>query len=166
MSAKPSASGTLMTWFALLLTAVLLVGGAFSYGLSLEIHQRFWSDLLGRLHGPMTFRLFLQPTMAFIAAFPDGISDAREGHSSFFWTRRTDLTLKRGRLRQALHSVTRVMLLGISMDVIYQFRVFDRFYPAEAVVITLLLAIIPYFIFRMIIERVARWRLTRNRIVR
>jgi hypothetical protein len=34
--------------------------------------------------------------------------------------------------------------------------VLDQFYPGEAVVMVLLLAILPYFVFRWIVERVAR----------
>jgi hypothetical protein len=54
------------------------------------------------------------------------------------------------------------MLLGICMDVIYQFKVLKTFYPAEAVVIALLLAVLPYFVLRWIIEHVARWWLARR----
>jgi hypothetical protein len=48
------------------------------------------------------------------------------------------------------------------MDAIYQFKVFDRFYPVEALMMALLLAVIPYFIFRWIIEYVARWWFARK----
>ena len=34
----------------------------------------------------MTFRFYLQPAMALLAAIPDGIRDARAGHKSFFWS--------------------------------------------------------------------------------
>ena len=54
------------------------------------------------------------------------------------------------------------MLLGISMDVIYQFKALDRFYPVEALMMAILLAVIPYFIFRWIVERVASWWLARK----
>ena len=110
----------------------------------------------------MTFRFFLQPTMAAIAALHDGIKDAREGHKSFFWTAWRDSTQHTGRLREGLLSTARIMLLGISMDVIYQFKVLDRFYPVEALVMAILLAVIPYFVFRWIVERAARWWLARK----
>jgi hypothetical protein len=55
-----------------------------------------------------------------------------------------------------------VVLLGISMDVIYQFKELDRFYPVEALMMAILLAVIPYFIFRWIVERVATWRFARK----
>ena len=48
------------------------------------------------------------------------------------------------------------------MDVIYQFIVFDTFHPAEAVIIALLLAFVPYLLLRGPIARVARWWLGRG----
>jgi hypothetical protein len=59
-------------------------------------------------------------------------------------------------------AVARIMLIGIAMDTIYQFKVLDRFYPAEAAMMAILLAVIPYFLFRWIVERIARWRLART----
>ena len=151
-----------MTWLVIVLSAVLIVWGVAEYGWSLEVHQRFWDDIRGRWDGPMTFRYYLQPTMAAIAALHDGIRDARLGHRSFFWTALWDHTQRAGRLRQGLHSVSRIVLLGISMDVIYQHKALHRFYPVEAVMIAILLAVLPYFVFRWIVERVARWWLARQ----
>jgi hypothetical protein len=152
---QPSAFALALTWFALGLSAFLLALGIYWYGFSMEVHHRFWSDIADRIHGPMTFRFYLQPAMAFIAALHDGINDARHGHKSFFWTAHRDPTQKAGRLREGLISTARVVLLGISMDAIYQFKVLNQFYPAEALMMAILLAVIPYFIFRWIIELVA-----------
>lgn len=143
------------TWAVVGLTIALLMIGLVTHGLSLEVHHRFWGDMFARFGGPMTFRFFLQPTMAFIAALHDGIKDARQGHKSFFWSAWFDRS-QPGRLREGLTSTARILLLGISMDVIYQFKELDTFYPAEAAVIAILLAVVPYFIFRWIVEIVAR----------
>jgi hypothetical protein len=143
----PSALASATTWFALVLTCVLLALGAYWYGFSLEVHHRFWSDIADRVQGPMTFRFYLQPTMALIAAIPAGINDARNGRSAF----------SRGRLREGLIATARIVLLGLSMDVIYQYKVLDHFYPAEAAIMAILLAVIPYFIFRWLVEQVAVW---------
>jgi hypothetical protein len=44
------------------------------------------------------------------------------------------------------------------MDVIYQWRELDTFYPGQAAVIAILLAFVPYLVFRGPIERIAqRW---------
>jgi hypothetical protein len=155
-AAGPSKFARALTWFAVALSIVLLALGIYWYGLSLEVQQPMWSDIFARAHGPMTFRFYLQPIMAAIAALHDGVNDARSGHKAFFWTAVWDKTQRTGRLREGLTSTARILLLGLCMDTIYQFKVLDHFYPAEAVVISLLLAVIPYFILRWIVELVSR----------
>jgi hypothetical protein len=158
----PSTLATAMTWIAVALAVVMLGLGAVWYGVSFDVQRRFWADIADRLHGPMTFRFYLQPAMALIAAIPDGIRDARAGHKSFFWSTLWDSTATTGRLKEGLTSVARVILLGLSMDVIYQIKELDQFYPAEAVMMAILLAVIPYFVFRWIIEHMARWWLAHH----
>jgi hypothetical protein len=150
-----------MTWAAVTITMVLVVLGVAWYGISWEVHERFWTDVFGRLHGPMTLRFYLQPTLALVAALKDGIKDVRSGHKAFFWTALRDPTQRSGRLREGLASTSQMALIGLAMDLIYQFRVFDRFHPVEAVMMVLLLAVIPYFVLRWIVERVARWSFSR-----
>lgn len=100
--------------------------------------------------------------MAGIAALHDGLKDARQGHKSFFWSAWGDSGQQTGRLREGLIATARILLLGISMDVIYQLRALESFYPAEAAVIAILLAVVPYFIFRWIVEHFARWWFARK----
>ena len=158
MTAETSSPKTsLFTWVVVALTVALLILGVAMHGLSLEVHQRFWSDMFARVGGPMTFRIILQPTMAAIAALHDGIRDAKGEHKSFFWAAWFDRTQPTGRLREGISSVARVLLLGICMDVIYQIKELDTFYPAEAAVTAILLAVVPYFIFRWLVELVAGW---------
>jgi hypothetical protein len=161
-SEAPSRGATIFTYAVVIVCIGLLVLGAALHGFSLEVHQRFWGDIIARVGGPMTFRFILQPTMALIAALHDGIRDAREGHKSFFWSRWTDPTQTTGRLREGLMSIARVIALGIGMDVVYQLRELKTFYPGEAAVMAILLAVIPYFIFRWIIEIIARWWFARG----
>lgn len=153
----PAPKTSAFTWAVVLLTVALLIAGIVLHGLSLDIQQRFWADMFERVGGPMTFRIILQPTMAAIAALHDGLKDARGEHKSFFWTAWFDRSQPAGRLREGLGSVARVLLLGICMDVIYQLKQLDSFYPGEAAVTAILLAVIPYFLFRWIVEIVARW---------
>jgi hypothetical protein len=72
----PSRLSAAMTWAVLAIIAVLLVLGVAWYGWSWQVHERFWTDVFGRLHGPMTVRFYLQPTLAFVAALKDGVKDA------------------------------------------------------------------------------------------
>jgi hypothetical protein len=55
-----------------------------------------------------------------------------------------------------LMATSQMMHIGLAIDTLYQFRVFDRFYPVEAVLMVLMLAVIPYFVFRWVVERIAR----------
>jgi hypothetical protein len=161
-SARPSRSARILTWLAVVLSAVLLVWGVARYGWSSEVNQRFWEDIFARTQGPMTFRFYLQPMMAAIAALLDGIKDTRFGHKSFFWTAAGDPTTQHGRLRGGVESTARIVLLGLSMDVIYQHKVLHTFYPVEAVLMAILLAVVPYFIFRWIVEGASRWWFARH----
>ena len=45
------------------------------------------------------------------------------------------------------------------MDVVYQFIVLKTFYPGEAVIVAVALALVPYVLLRGPIARIARWRL-------
>jgi hypothetical protein len=134
----------------------LIVLGLVWYGFSAEVYDRIWRDILARPGGPMTFRFFLQPTMAAVAALHDGIKDARLGRPPYFWTILRDSKRRGERLREGLLSTARIVLLGLGMDAIYQYEVLHTFYPGEAVVIALLLALLPYFLLRGPIARVAR----------
>jgi hypothetical protein len=159
---EPARGARILTWLAVGLSVILLVWGVVQYGWSMDVQRRFWSDIVARESGPMTFRFYLQPAMAAIAALHDGLRDTRRGHRAFFWTAWRDPTIRTGRLREGLTATARIVLLGLSMDVIYQLRVLHTFYPVEALLMAILLAVVPYFIFRWIIEGVLRWWLVRG----
>jgi hypothetical protein len=123
-----------------------------SWFLSPDMHRRFWQDIYDRTSGPMTFRFLLQPTTAMVIALYDGIKSARTGHGLHSYYSSLE-----GRLNEGLSSSARVVLLGLGMDLIYQIKVLRTFYPVEALMVTLPLVIIPYFLFRWLVERVSRW---------
>jgi hypothetical protein len=139
-----------------LIVALVLLGAAW-HGVSLEELQRIWRNLLDRPGGPMTFRFILQPIMVTIAAVRDGVRDARTGRSPFLWTMLTRPEKAPGRLNEGLIATARIILLGLAMDLVYQVIVFDTFHPAEAVLIAILLAFVPYLLLRGPVARVARW---------
>ena len=125
---------------------------------------RIWADLVGRLTGPMTFRLLLQPTMAALYAIRDGMKDARLGRPPYLWTIFGSGEETGPLLQEGMKAVGRVILLGIVMDVIYQVIVFGRIYPFELVVVVVLLAFIPYLVLRGPVNRIAR-HFSRSRTV-
>jgi len=120
--------------------------------------SRFFEDLIGRLSGPMQFRLVLQPVMALIAAVISGLKDAREGKPPYFYALFTDRVNRRAMLKDGWKSVGRVFLLGIVMDAIYQFIVIKKFYPGEALIVAFILAFVPYLLIRGLVNRIARHR--------
>ncbi|MES5815781.1 hypothetical protein [Pseudoxanthomonas sp. Soil82] len=130
----------------------------------LEYLHRFWSDLIARSDGPMTFRFFLQPIMAALMAWRDGTRDARIGREPY-WVRirHADRVERLAAWRQAVTAVARILLLGVAMDVIYQFKVFGAFkYPVETFVIALLLALVPYLLLRGLFTRLVQRRSTQH----
>jgi hypothetical protein len=145
----------------IVLAIVLMIAGLLWHGVTVETFQRFWRDLIERPDGPMRFRFVLQPLMAAIAAIHDGHSDARLGRAPYLVTVLRNPQERVGRLRDGLNATARIILLGLTMDIIYQALVLRTFYPDEALVVALLLAFVPYLIIRELVVRIARMRIHR-----
>ena len=121
-----------------------------------EILTRFWEQLIAQPNGPLAFRLILQPIMASILAFRDGLKDAREGRPPYTWTLWTDPAYRASYLREGLKRLSRVIIFALVMDAIYQFMVLRRFYLGEALVTVFVVAVLPYLLIRGPIARIAR----------
>jgi hypothetical protein len=145
-----------MAWTVVVLAAVLIVLGFAWYGFSAEVHQRIWRDIAERPGGPMSFRFLLQPTMALIAALHDGIQDAGAHRTPYLRAILREPAERGDRLREGLFATARLILLGLGMDAVYQWRVLGTFYPGEALLITFLLAVVPYLVLRGPISVIAR----------
>jgi len=135
---------------------LLAIAGVIWHGVTVATIQRVWRQLIERPSGPMAFRFILQPLMAAIEAFLHGRRDARAGRSPYFWTVMSNPEKRVERLREGLNATARIILLGVVMDVIYQIIVLERFYPAESVIIAVLLGFVPYLVFRGLVTRI--WR--------
>lgn len=122
------------------------------------VWRRFWTDLVERPSGPMSFRFLLQPVMAIIAAWKDGTRDAATGSSPYFWTVLTDPAQRKDRLLEGLGATGKILAIGLAMDLAYQAIVLKHFYPAEAIVIAVVLAFVPYLLLRGPFARYARGR--------
>jgi hypothetical protein len=119
-------------------------------------HRSFWEDLIGRLGGPITFRLILQPSIAVILAIRDGVKDAKAGRPLYFWSLFTHPTERRQLLKDGWNSVGFVFVFSIVIDGVYQFIVFRWFYPGEALTVAIVLAIVPYLQIRGLANSIAR----------
>jgi hypothetical protein len=158
MSDAASNSKVFMARLVVGLIVLFLLAGLVTYGYSAEVRDRVWHDLLERPDKLFRFRFILQPVMAGIAAFHDGVADARLGRSPYFLSLLTDPSRRLGSLEEGVISTARVLLLGLVMDTVYQLIELEAFYPAEAAIVAIVLAFLPYLILRGPIARVARYR--------
>jgi hypothetical protein len=113
-----------------------------------ELLTRIFENLVGRVHGPMNLRFLLQPLMAILFAVRDGRKDAREGQVPYFWAIFTSPEHRRELLRNGWKSVSKVFIIALFLDAIYQYIALKWFYPGEALVVAFVLAIVPYVLLR------------------
>jgi hypothetical protein len=121
-----------------------------------DFFARVSEDLVGRLTGPLTLRLFLQPAMAIFLAIRAGLQDARAGRAPFFWSLATDPAHRRELLTDGWKSVAKVFIAAVILDGVYQFIALGWFYPGEALLVAFILAIVPYVLIRGPVNRLAR----------
>jgi hypothetical protein len=121
--------------------------------------DRVGTQLIGRVTGPMKFRLVLQPCMAAFFAIRSGLADAKTGKSPYFWTMVSDPKERAQLIRDGWKSVGKVFILAIVLDVIYQIIELHFVYVGEAIIVAFILAILPYLILRGIVTRIARRRI-------
>jgi hypothetical protein len=119
--------------------------------------NRIGENLIARVTGPMKFRLLLQPAMAIFFSIRDGLRDAREGRPAYFWALFTNKGERDAMAENGWKSVGKVFILAIVLDMVYQL-IEHRWvvYPGEAVLVAIILAILPYLIFRGPVNRIAR----------
>ncbi len=121
-----------------------------------QLIARFWENLIGRVGGPLTFRLMLQPIMAAILAVRAGLKDAREGNPPYSWAILTDPVARGKLLREGWQAVAKVFVVAVIMDIIYQVIVHQWFYPLETLIVGAILALLPYLLVRGPVNRIAR----------
>ena len=143
----------LLAKVTIMLGIVLMIAGVAWHGISTKNIERIWLSILARPSGPLAFRFILQPVMAAIVALRDGFQDAKRGSSPFLWTVLSNPYERWARLREGLNATARILLLGLVVDTIYQIIVFRTFFPYEALIISVLLAFVPYVLIRGLVSR-------------
>jgi hypothetical protein len=113
-----------------------------------DLIARFSGDMVGRIDGPMTFRLLLQPLMAIAFAIRDGRRDAHEGRAPYFWSFFTEPAHRHELLLDGWRGVSRIFLLAVLLDVIYSYVVFRQLFIPQTLVVASLLALVPYVLLR------------------
>ena len=121
-----------------------------------ELIARVWQDLGDRIGGPLSFRLLLQPAVAAVLAVRAGLQDAKAGRPAYFWSILTDPVHRRERLAEGWKAVTKVFLVAVVIDAIYQMVVLRWIYAGETLIVAFLLACVPYLLIRGPVNRIAR----------
>ncbi len=109
--------------------------------------------LVGRLQGPLTLRLILQPAMAAFFAVRAGLRDARQGRKPYLWKMFTHPELRRELLHLGWKDVRMVFLMAVLLDSVYQVIVFKWIYLVQAAIVAVVLALVPYGIIRGPVNR-------------
>lgn len=123
-----------------------------------NLWQRIVENLFGRLDGPLHFRFVVQPLMAVIYAVLDGIRDAKQSKPAYFRALLANPGNRKELLKDGWKHAGKVFLLGVALDIIYQVKVFHRFYPIEMLIVALTLAVVPYLLLRGPINRIISTR--------
>jgi len=116
----------------------------------------FVEQLLGRLSGPLNFRLVVMPTVVTLLALRADGKDAREGWPAFLGAFITDPVERRRLFWMALKDIGRVFIVAIVLDSAYQLWVFHWVYPGQLLTVAVVCAIVPYVLVRGPITRTAR----------
>jgi hypothetical protein len=116
-------------------------------------------EWFGRLGGPLNLRLLLQPTIAAIFGYRDGVKDARSGAPPYFWNvTQVPSDERRSLIRNGWESVGKVFIIAVVLDCLFQYLVAGSVAIIGAVVVAIILAILPYLLLRGAINRWKRSR--------
>jgi hypothetical protein len=121
-----------------------------------EMLSRNVEHLLGRASGPLRFRLLVMPTVVTILAIRAHLRDVREGKPTFLGAFLTSPTERRRLFRSGLKDFGKVFIVACVLDTTYQILVLKGFYPIEMLIVAVACAIVPYFLIRGPITRIAR----------
>lgn len=123
-----------------------------------ELFARFWQDVAGRVGGPMSFRLVLQPAMALWLGIRAGLQDGRLGRPPYGWAIFSDASHRRALLRDGWKAVAKVFTAAVVIDVVYQIIALGWAYPFEALFVAFVLACVPYLLIRGAVTRLTHVR--------
>lgn len=115
-----------------------------------------WDMLIGREHGPLAFRLVVQPMVGALLAIRAGVRDARAGRPPHGWAILTDPLRRNELLRESWHDVARLFMVSVIIDMIYEIIVFRWIYIGQALIVASILALPSYLLIRGPANRLAR----------
>lgn len=120
-----------------------------------EMLARLWENLGGRIGGPMSLRLLIQPAVATLLAIRAGLADAQAGKPPYLHTIVTRASDRQELLRHGWKSLAKIFTMAIVLDVVYQLIVERWIYPLESLIVAFVLACVPYLLVRGPVNRIA-----------
>lgn len=123
---------------------------------------RFVEELFARPSGPLALRFIIQPATSLFFAFRDGARDAKFGRPAYFWALFTQKAHRRELVHSGWRSISKLVFMGLLLDVVYQIVAIGKFRPLETIVIATVLCVLPYLFMRGPINRLLRWWATRG----
>ncbi|MGJ8673925.1 hypothetical protein [Rubritalea sp.] len=121
----------------------------------LEMLTTRGGNLIDRLSGPLNFRLFIMPLVVSTLAFRAHMKDVKMGNPTFLGAFLLDKRERRRLLVSGLKDFGRVFIFACVLDTIYQLMVLHTFYVGELLLVATTCAIVPYFLVRGPVLRLA-----------
>jgi hypothetical protein len=122
-----------------------------------HVSSAFWEMLIGRIEGPLTLRLVLQPAMATFFAVRSGLKDARNGRPAYLWKVFTNPAYRYELLHHGWKDIRMVFVMALLLDSVYEGIEFHWIYLDQAVLVAIILAIVPYVLIRGPVNRIVSW---------
>jgi hypothetical protein len=116
----------------------------------------FLADLPARFTGPGRLRFILQPTVAIMLGLRGGLADARAGRPPYVMGLLFDPLHRWEYVRTGLAAIRDIVAIGIILDVVAQFLIFQQVHPGAALLIGPVLITAPYACARAVTNRMAR----------
>jgi hypothetical protein len=145
-----------LTLLALVLSIPGSLREAFDRGGFYTFSMAFFEDIPKRLAGPGRFRFVLQPLMAIILGIMNGLADVRAGRPPYLYGLLFHRHLRKELVKSGYSAVANLLLMGILMDLIFQWIILGVAYPGAALVVGPVLIVGPYALSRALSNRVAQ----------
>ena len=128
----------------------------------MEFDRSFGEGLEARMTGPGKGRFILQPLIAIALGVRDGITDAKQGKPPYFIRVLFKSERKLYVLKTGIKSIATPLTVGIVLDMILQWVIFQGVYLLPAIIAGTILVAFPYALARGLSNRVARRWLDRS----